>query len=261
MSTLPQHQQPEEQADQWKVERVEKFSASQATKFMNCRASANLDVAIPNWVPPEIDPDADNAANRGTKMHAIMAQAAALSSKDMLMLGEAMQYIASVRRKSGRRFKVRIEQPVQALWLATKPWTTADLVLYTKDEIHVLDLKTGAIPVSAVENEQLMFYDLAYGYLAPQAKGVYNHIVQPWAGVQEMWFADAARLAQFMRETIAVESDILNKVTTFTPGDHCKFCPANPHGRGAKGRPFCPALMQIYYPQPEPDYDAIMELE
>lgn len=48
---------------------------------------------------------------------------------------------------------------------------------------------------------------------------------------------------------------------TFSPGDHCKFCPANPHGRGAKGKPYCPAMMGLLYPQPAVNYDEMLESE
>lgn len=235
---------------------ADRFSASQATKHMNCRASANLELAIPNWSPPVEDPDADTAANRGTRMHEMFANVMSLSTKDTAMMAKAIEYVASIR--STRRFKVLIEATVSAAWLTTTPTTQADLVLYTQDELHVFDLKTGMIPVSAFENYQLMYYAATYGPLAPKAKGVYLHIVQPWADNMEMWFADAARILSFMAEARQTERDIVNGVVTFSPGDHCMFCPANPHGRGARGAPSCPAMMALLYPQPEPDYDEML---
>lgn len=236
---------------------MEKFSASQATKFMHCRGAANLELAIPNWVPPVEDRDADNAANRGTTMHTYFANIMSLSAKDAAMMAKAIEYVAAVRAK--RRFKVLIEATMTASWLKTAPNTQADLVLFGADEIHVFDLKTGTIPVSAVENDQLMYYGVTYGGLAPKAKGVHLHIVQPWAGVMEMWYADTARLQSFMDEALAVEMDITAGVTTLSPGNHCMFCPANPHGRGAKGAPSCPAMMQLLYPRVAVDEDEILK--
>ena len=236
---------------------MEKFSASQATKFMNCRGSANLDLAIPNWVPPVIDPDADTAANRGTLMHTYFANIMSLSAKDAAMMAKAIDYVAAWRAR--RRFKVLIEATMSATWLSMSPTTQADLVLYVADEIHVFDLKTGTIPVSAVENNQLLYYGVTYGGLAPKAKGVYLHIVQPWANNIEVWFADTARLQSFMDEALKVEKEIQAGVTTLTPGDHCMFCPANPHGRGARGAPFCPAMMQLLYPRVDMDEDEILK--
>lgn len=236
---------------------IERFSASVASRHMACHASAELETAIPGWVPPIEDPTADNAANRGTQMHALFAKIMALGVSDLEKISAAVAYIATLRQR--RRFKVLIEHPITADWLSTKPGTTADLVLYTKDEIHVIDLKAGRIPVSPIENEQLMYYALSYAHLAPKAPGAHLHIVQPWAGFMGEWFADSTTLFKFMSEAVADEMDILLGDRTFGPGDHCLFCPANPQGRGAKGRPFCPALMQMYYPQEPLDAAAIIK--
>jgi len=214
---------------------------------MQCHASANLDLAIPNWTPPVEDPNKDNAANRGTHFHEVFAEIMSFGAKDLQKFSEATTYIAELRKR--RRFNVLIEQQMYADWLPTQPGTTADLVLYVSDEIHIVDLKTGKIPVSAVGNAQLLFYAATYGHLAPKAKGVYLHIVQPWADVMEYWFADVSVIAQFMNDATATETAIQAGSTQFSPGDGCQFCPANPHGRGLKGQPLCPAMLELLYPR------------
>lgn len=224
----------------------EKFSASRAARHMHCHASANLELAIPGWQPPVQDPTQDNAANRGTHLHEVFAEAMKLSPKNLEKFSEAIAYIAELRAK--RRFSVLIEEPMEADWLPSKPMTTADLVLWVKDEIHVVDLKTGKIPVSAHNNEQLMFYAATYGHLAPKALGVYVHIVQPWADVMESWFVDVGRLALFMNEAKQANDAIQAGSTQFQPSDSCMFCPAHPHSRGLKGQPLCPAMLDILYP-------------
>ena len=225
----------------------EKFSASRAARHMQCHASANLDLAIPNWTPPVEDPNKDNAANRGTHFHEVFAEAMSFSAKDLQKFSEATTYIAELRKR--RRFNVLIEQQMYADWLPTKPGTTADLVLYVSDEIHIVDLKTGKIPVLAYDNQQLLFYAATYGHLAPKAKGVHLHIVQPWADVMEHWFADVSVIAQFMNDAAATEAAIQAGSTQFSPGDGCQFCTANPQGRGLKGKPYCPAMMELLYPR------------
>jgi hypothetical protein len=225
----------------------EKFSASRAARHMQCHASANLDLAIEGWEPPVQDPNKDNAANRGTHIHEVFAEAMSFSAKNLRKFSEATTYIADLRER--RRFNVLIEESVTAEWLPTKPGTTADLVLYVADEMHIVDLKTGKIPVSAVDNQQLLFYAATYGHLAPKAKGVHLHIVQPWADVMEDWFADVSVIAQFMNDAAVAESAIQAGSTQFSPGDSCQFCPANPHGRGLKGQPLCPAMMELLYPR------------
>jgi hypothetical protein len=239
------------------IDMTERFSASVAGRHMACHASANLDLALAGWVPPVEDRSADNAANRGTNMHEIFAKVMELPAKDQRALASAINYVADLR--STRRFKVLIEQPVTVEWLQSTPSTTMDLVLYTQDELHVLDLKTGKIEVDVVDNEQLLYGAVTYAPLAPKAKGATLHILQPWAGGNHSWFADTTRLAQFMDEAIYAEKQILAGSTQFGPGDHCKFCPANPHSRGAKGNIMCPAMMKIHYPGVVDD-DAILSL-
>jgi len=226
----------------------ERFSASVAGRHIACHASANLPLAIPNWVDPEVDETIDNAANRGTAVHSIFELIWEHSAKDIAHMARVMQYVANLR--STRRFKVMIEEKVEATWLPHPTKTTADLVLYTQDEIHVIDTKWGAIEVPVVGNEQLLFYAACYAPLAPRAKGVTLHILQPKCDNLEQWYVSATDIKKFMDEAVAAQTAILNGSIKFGPSDHCKFCPANPHSRGLKGRPLCPTMMKMLYPQP-----------
>ena len=225
---------------------VERFSASVAGRQMVCHASANLELAIPGWEPPVDDRTADTAANRGSDMHELFAKIMELPNADMQMMAKAIAYVAELR--GNRRFKVLVEQSIKATWLAGAPDTTVDLVLYTQDEIHVLDLKTGRIRVDVVGNEQLKYYAACFAPLAPKAKGVTIHIVQPWADNMDWAWVSTTELGQFMDEARAAEAAIIAGDVTFGPSDHCMFCPANPHARGLKGTPCCPVMLQILYP-------------
>lgn len=225
---------------------TERISASNAARQLMCPASANLDIAIPNWQPPVIDPTA-GAKGKGTNLHKIFEEVHALPAKDIKAISDLFAYVAELR--STRRFKVLTEAKIQATWLTTQPHTTADLVLYTADEIHILDPKTGKIPVEVVNNKQLLFYAACFAPLAPRAKGVTLHILQPWASTGcQSWFASSAVIQQFMLDMQEAERKILAHDTTFNPSDSCTFCPANPHGRSDKGRPLCPAMMNLLYP-------------
>lgn len=236
---------------------TERFSASVAARIMACPASANLEKAILGWVAPVEDRTADNAANRGTNMHEIFAQVMSLPNADMQQLIRAMIYIAELRKT--RRFKVLVEQSVKATWLHSQPDTQVDLVLYTQDEIHVIDLKTGKILVEVIDNAQLLYYAACFAHLAPKAKGVTLHVAQPWADNMESWYVDTNTLRQFIADAQAAEARVLAGDLTFGPSDHCKFCAAYPHSRGAKGTPMCPATMQILYPS-KVDEDEILAL-
>lgn len=224
---------------------IERFSASVAGRHMACHASANLGVAIPNWQPPVVDEMA-GAKGKGTRMHALLEPMMDLTPRELDGMAKVLRYVADIR--AGRRFSTLVESPVRAAWLSTQPTTTADLVLYTQDEIHVFDWKFGKIPVEVIGNEQLLYYAVCYAPLAPKAKGVMLHVLQPPADQYESWFADTNVIAQFMAAAQATELAVLQGDVTFGPSDHCKFCPANPHGRSDKGKPLCPAMMKLLYP-------------
>lgn len=237
----------------------ERFSASVASKHLACSASANLDIAIPGWTPPP-NQGSTPASTRGEAMHQVLEQMAAFTPKEMAALAEAGAYVAELRQT--RRFTQLLEEPTQGWWLDGTPNTRSDVVLYVTDEIHVIDYKFGRIRVEAEGNSQGKYYSAAYLPLAPKAKGVKFHVVQPLIkdGITSAWFS-RAELEQFMVDTSMAEAKILAGDTTFTPGDHCTFCPANPAGRGGKGKPSCPAMVSLLYPQRLSDDDIMDALD
>jgi hypothetical protein len=222
----------------------QRFSASVAARHMACHASANLELAIPNWVQPT--EKRTGAASRGTAMHEMLDPIMRLKASEVLQFAELIDYVAKLR--ATRRFNVLVEESVTADWLITKPGTTADLVLYTQDEMHIIDYKWGKMPVEVVNNVQLLYYAACYAPLAPKAKGVTLHILQPPIHEYNSWFADTNEIASFMAQAQSAENAIQLGDVTFGPSDNCTFCPANPHSRGEKGRPLCPAMMKMLYP-------------
>lgn len=240
----------------------ERFSASRAERLMTCPGSANLPAAIPNWEPP---PRRDKGrARQGDDIHEIFHSLAALPIADQRGFLQSLEYYMAVRET--RRFKVLSEESFVAEWLKTKPRTTVDRVLYVQDELHIFDWKTGKIPVEVVDNKQLLFYAACAIHLAPKAKSVTLHIVQPWAkdvlGEPNMrsWEVSAHDLGLFMLEAQAAEDKILAGDLSLNPSDEgCKFCPANPRSRGEKASPYCPTLMQAWYPDTPIDEDFMLE--
>jgi hypothetical protein len=239
----------------------ERFSASNAAKHMACPASANLELAIPNYTPPEED-DVVRASDVGTEAHTVFEKLMGYGVADIRHWITVLEYIEKLR--STRRFKVERELGVTATWLAKDakgehPVSTLDLVLYTQDELHVLDLKWGKILVDVYDNIQTIFYALCVLHLAPRAKGVTIHILQPRANNLESQFISSQELKRFEAKLVRAQAKVLANDTTFGPSDECKFCPAYPHSRGQKGAPLCPATMQLLYPQPI-DEDEILGL-
>lgn len=238
---------------------AERFSASVADRLIACAASANLPLAIPGWTPAPNDGET-KASAKGTDMHALMEDIGAYTPAEMLGIARAIEYVATLRRR--RRFTMLREFGMEGWWLKQdpKPKTKADFILYVADEIHVGDYKFGRIPVEAKGNGQLKYYALAALPLAPKAKGVTAHIIQPFADNIDEVFFTLDELEEFREDCLKAEAKIAAGDTTFGPSDHCTFCPANPHSRGGKGTPSCPAMLQILYPRPPLDEDAILDL-
>lgn len=155
------------------------------------------------------------------------------------------------------------EVSINCLWLTSKPATTPDIVFASNEQLDVVDYKTGRIPVSPVDNFQLMFYAYSalqeYYSLNAQAdvKKVVMHIWQPRN--HDKWECSVEHITEWAK--LAFESDlkIIDKDLTLRPGSACTFCPANPHSRGDKAPPFCPAMMGKLYPDTT-DEEGILDL-
>src|SRR5690606_14001694 len=121
-------------------------------------------------------------------------------------------------------------------WLAQPVKTTADLVTYTADELHIWDWKFGTMPVNPAAL-QLKMYALAFLHLSPKAKGVWVHVLQP-GNYAELYFSleqlEAARDLVIQHEAEVIGGDL-----SFNTGKQCEFCPASPYTRGAKGNISC----------------------
>lgn len=233
----------------------ERFSASVASKHLACHASANLELAIPGY-DLGLVPLNTKASSKGTDIHQILEDAGKYTPREMAGIAQGMAYVAELRKQ--RRFKTLLEADGNGWWLTGKPRTKADVVLYVADEIHVVDYKFGRIPVHPQGNSQGMYYSAAFLPLAPKAKGVTFHIVQPFVDNIDETFFTRNELEEFMDETAAADAAIQQGSTRFSPGDHCQFCSANPHSRGGKAGPYCPAMMQVLYPSTI-DEDAILD--
>lgn len=225
------------------------ITASSAKMLMACHAAADLPRALPGFEDGERKPG--NAADRGSAWHEAAAVFAGLSRPDMKRSIVALQYLSDLRAQGN--YKMLIEETVDCDWLKPGIKTTADIVLYKSTEIHILDWKNGRIAVDHNDNSQGMFYGVAYSHLAPKARGVFFHIVQPFAKDWDphdcVAFYTTAQLKQFKEDAIKAQAEIDNGSTKMSFGDHCMFCPANPHSRGTKGSVMCPVAMSVLYPE------------
>lgn len=150
------------------------------------------------------------------------------------------------------------ELDMKTTWLSKPGKTQADFVLYDRGSgtLEIVDYKTGSIPVSAIDNDQLKFYawsvikflDLTGTTPHTTVDKIVVTILQPGATTDNFQELTYRELEEWSKEALAAESRIFDGVLTLTPGDHCTFCPANPFARGEKGFPLCPAQREFLFP-------------
>lgn len=225
---------------------MELFSGSRAGRLTTCPASGRLDELLPGWIPPQKH---GTAAALGTKAHSVLQHWLELPKHLRDHMAEAFDYVDELR--SQRRYKMLTEETLKAEWLTTRPSTTPDVVLYLKDELHVLDFKTGGTPVEAGGNMQLIFLAITLleaGY-APDATKVTLHIVQPWADNMDSVIYTIDELKQFRRQLQQAELEYLQGSLRTQVSEYCQLCPANPAGKVHKGNKYCPTALEFFYPR------------
>jgi hypothetical protein len=302
-----------------------RFSASSAAQLMQCPGSANLELAIPGYVAPVVDP-MKGAKGLGTSVHAAIEYILNLSDDEFpevfqileiyMELGWRKRRAIAASRKAIQTWLdelvaaglwipdhsvkiikfLRLIEPAQfapaslrfihetvakivyirgnlpngdawselqmtAGWLPSRPGTTADYIICNHEEVYIFDVKNGKIPVYAEGNKQLLFYLRSFLFWLDVRPGHFKKmiviIMQP--GNESYWEVSLEELLHFEEQAILADQKILRKDLTLRPGDHCTFCPANPHSRGDKGSKMCPVMMTMLYP-PVIDEDEILEM-
>jgi len=185
------------------------------------------------------------------QFHEFLVSIAALKlpPRTLRYLGDVIVYIWALFVKHGMTRRVYTELRMTATWLPSQPTTTADLVVVSDAGIDVVDYKTGTIFVSVDDNDQMNFYGwTALLKLDPEQLyyEVGLHILQP--GNLTGTTVSVRNLRKWAEQALAADDAIAAKDLRLIPGDHCTFCPANPHSRGDKSVVKCPAKMSQLYP-------------
>lgn len=214
-----------------------RLSASNSSQWMNCHAATDLPTVFPGFELPVSDTP---ASRRGTDIHTILAAAIAFGTKqDLDDIVAMLSYVNDLLKT--RRFNVLVEHQMMLSWMQNPAQTTADVILYLSDELHVIDHKAGSLIVDP-DDPQLKSYGAAARALglAPKATGVWLHVNQPKAKNQVKCWVSNEELDAFVAEQQRHEQELLAGDLTFGPTHKaCLFCPANPLSRGAKGTVFC----------------------
>lgn len=166
------------------------------------------------------------AAERGTALHEQAARI--LMGADEAVPEELDLYVRTVSGLMRRRHATAFLE--QRVFLTDDIFGTADALIFFKGTLHVLDLKTGHHPVSAVNNPQLMIYAAAalntYPELAQCVTRIHLYIVQPRVGgISHSLLSLKALRARVAGIALGAQLTRQPNARLFA-GEHCGFCPA-----------------------------------
>ena len=214
-----------------------RLSASRADRFMTCPGSVRLESQMPYEPPGE-------AAAIGTAIHELseaMLRGDALNQADYEdshwnMASSYVKFINELIENPRKKLiEVNVDDGLKSLHQALGG--TADAVLVDGNHLHVIDLKTGRVPVEAENNRQLLTYAVGVmrKFNAPKDITCTMHIFQPMVG-HSSWTVDGARLIQHgvdlqQAATLALSYD----APTNPSPDACKYC---------RAKTICPSIRQ-----------------
>ncbi len=205
-----------------------RLSASRTERFMTCPGSVRLENQMPYEPPGE-------AAAIGTAIHELSE--AMLRGDDLIqadypdehweMATEYTNFINNlVKNPRKRLIEVNVDNGLKSLHQALGG--TADAVLVDGNHLHVIDLKTGRVPVSAENNKQLLTYALGVmrQFNAPASIECTMHIFQPRVG-HSQWTVDGTHLIRHGFDLKhAAELALSPDAPTNPSPDACKYCRA-----------------------------------
>ena len=149
---------------------------------------------------------------------------------DQDMIDCAKFYVDYIEKRSNElKAKPLIEEQVSIEEINAECWGTSDAILFNKDVIEVVDLKTGKWPVSPQNNLQMSIYALGalarYGH---EDMKVIMTIVQPRAKDKvRSWETSAEYLVDWGFSDLKNALDACEAETpNYAFGEQCRFCPA-----------------------------------
>lgn len=226
---------------------ITKFiNPSSSDRWTRCTGSLELQVKYPT---PFV---ATPATTYGSQVHgfakALLSSNEPLQTMNALLatypdssiqINEAWYFHNYINTINSDNLKLIVETRLDLSTIHPGMQGTPDVILYNHDTLHVVDLKTGMVPVSPRRNTQLMLY--AWGALhnlGITTDNISLHIYQdnPRAGHNT---ASVVVTYQHLQEFISSVKNILSLATDgifkLNLGEHCKYCPVQSH---------CPALFK-----------------
>jgi hypothetical protein len=213
-----------------------RLSASRTDRFMQCPGSYRLESLMP-YEP------AGEAAAIGTAIHELSEiilsgkEVPAGTDPDHVAMAQGYADFVNTLVENPRKklIEVNLDEGLKSLHPALGG--TADAVLVDGNHLHILDLKTGRVPVDATENKQLLTYALgAMRQLkAPDTIECTMHIYQPRVG-HSKWTVSGNYLNLHGRRLVeAAELALSGDAPTNPSPDACRYC---------KAKTICPSMRE-----------------
>lgn len=178
-------------------------------------------------------------AEEGTRAHDIAAKmlmGETFGKIDDEMLAAVEIYVNFVKSLLTKDTQLWIEERFDLSEYYPGLFGTCDAIVHDPrlQKLYVIDYKHGAgISVSAIENLQLMYYGVGALHAKQiPVRTVELIIVQPRcndnSGGIKRWNTDPMRLTEYIDDLKKDALATADPQAPLNPGDHCRFCPAQP---------------------------------
>jgi len=214
------------------------YSASSATRWVNCPASIKLSEKAP------VERDSPFALE-GTVAHAlahyglilqvdvgafedIVLDEISLFPVDLEMIANVKDYIALIAELSEGAIKVEFEKRIELKGYGDDLFGTCDCLIYKEDEILVIDFKYGkGISVDAEKNYQMMYYALGADktFKAKKVRLIIFQPRDPYGSKIKEDVMSSKELVSFSKKIRQAVKASKEENPLFSVGKYCNFCP------------------------------------
>lgn len=199
-------------------------SPSDYKRWMNCSGSINLQrKLIEKGLIPEWD-ESSPAAAEGTRLHDLAEKF--LLGETLICPSEVKDYCDFCWSITPDGANVFVEEKVP-LFYSKEETGTVDFAVQYDDVLHIVDLKTGRIPVPAENNYQMLIY--AMGLVTPDTQEIRMTIFQ--YDKPHTWTISKHQAHEMCHDIAEAAAKALDETTTelTQSTDACRWCRAKPY--------------------------------
>ena len=197
-----------------------KASPSAYRRWSTCPGSLTLQEKLGDLIPPD---EGSSAAQLGTQLHDTAERAL---KGECEPCEDTQFYVSFCRQLAAQKDAEMIVEARVPLFYSREEHGYADCVIRTDDTIHVIDLKTGMIPVDAVNNWQLLIYAYGMGTMRTEAFTmtiIQNNEAKSWTLTVEQ--ADAIASVIGVKAQAALNPYVIDLTAS---DEACMWCPCKP---------------------------------